>query len=145
LQSSKIRAWITVISVSVGILVSIFGLYKTLADIDAKNRQLRMESRIRTHQLYLDKILDKMSSFKTLYKELDEEGRLHVVKSESYGATVQVGSYAAAYTLACEFPNLKFETIKALEYQAGREKTDIWAKEMLDKLKNNECPKDFLK
>jgi len=145
LQSSKIRAWITVISVSVGILVSVFSLYKTLADIDAKNRQLRMESRIRTHQLFLAYVLDGMSGVKKSYKERDENGYLKVVKQELNGPTAQVGSYSVALSLSCEFPNLRFATIKTLEYQVSMVERDIWAKETLEKLKNNECPQDFIK
>ncbi len=140
LKSNKIRAWITVISVSIGILVSAFSIYKTLAEINAKNRQLKMESQIRTHQLFLDNVLDRMSGVKKSYKERDENGHLKVVKQELNGPTAQVGSYAVALSLACEFPNLKFSTIKTLEFQVEMTPKDIWAKETLNRLKNNECP-----
>ena len=139
LQSNKIRAWITVLSVSVGILVSAFSIYKTLAEIDSKNKQLVMESKIRTHQLFLDNVLEKMSGIKTTYRELDSKGKLRVVKSERYGGTAQFGSYVSAYALSCEFPHLRFITMETLKFQLEQVPEDRWALEIIKLLEESKC------
>lgn len=139
LKSNKIRAWITVISVSVGILVSVFSIYKTLAEINSKNRQLKIESQIRTHQLFLDNVLEKMSGIKTSFRELNSQGKLKVVKSEHYGGTAQFGSYVSAYALACEFPNLKYITLETFKFQVEQTPRDRWAVKIIKLLEENNC------
>ena len=132
LKSNKIRAWITVISVSVGILVSVFS-------INSKNRQLKIESQIRTHQLFLDNVLEKMSGIKTSFRELNSQGKLKVVKSEHYGGTAQFGSYVSAYALACEFPNLKYITLETFKFQVEQTPRDRWAVKIIKLLEENNC------
>ena len=53
-RSSRIRGWITVVSVSAGIIVSAVGIYESLTNIAYKNRQLGMEAQVRSHDIYLN-------------------------------------------------------------------------------------------
>jgi len=62
LRTAQVRAWVTALSVGVGIIVSAIGLYQTLKEIRHKDRQLAMEAQIRSHEIFLNQVLDKISS-----------------------------------------------------------------------------------
>ena len=138
-RGSQIRAWITAVSVSFGIVVTVFQVYQTLADIAMKNRQLAMESQIQSHQLFLNQVLDRMSGIKSVHNKVNEEGVLELESNETYGDVTQAGSYGAATALACEFSNLRFPAEVALTFQVAVQPKDIVAATMLERL-NKQCP-----
>ncbi|MFX0199644.1 MAG: hypothetical protein ACFFCW_26270 [Candidatus Hodarchaeota archaeon] len=122
LHTARVRAWVTALSVAVGIIVSAIGLYQTLKEIRHKDRQLAMEAQIRSHEIFLNQVLDRISGIKTEYWELRKVGKdekLVNVKDERYGGTTMVGAYAAAVSLAKEFPALRGPAKEALERQGG--------------------------
>ena len=136
IQSKKVRAWIMVVSVAVGIIVSSVGIYKSMSEIASKNKQLSMESTIRSHQIFLNHVLDRMSGIQTDTEELNSDGNLMIVKRERFGGTTQVGAYAAALALACEFKNLRLPAEEALKWQVETTSGDKTAAVMLERLKN---------
>jgi hypothetical protein len=131
INGNKVRAWITVFSVAFGIIVSTIGGYKTLAEIAANNKQQAMEAQIRSHQIFLNHVLDRMSGTKVDYSEYTSAG-LKLIKRESYGGTTQVGAYAAAISLACEFENLRLPAEQALSFQIATAPKDNSARMMLE-------------
>ena len=56
-RRTEIRTWITYMSVIVGILVSTVGVYETLIEVKAKNKQLSIEAQIRSHDIFLNQVL----------------------------------------------------------------------------------------
>lgn len=138
-HGAKIRGWITTVSVSVGIVVTVFQVYQTLSDISLKNRQLAMESGIRSHQVFLNDVLDRMSGIKSVRNKVDKDGVLKLDSNETYGDTTQVGSYGAATALACDFQNLRLPAEAALTYQVAKYPKDKGAMTMLKRLKEK-CP-----
>jgi hypothetical protein len=122
LRTAQVRAWVTALSVGVGIIVSAIGLYQTLKEIRHKDRQLAMEAQIRSHEIFLNQVLDRISGIKTEYWELRKVGEkeeLVNVKDSRYGGTTMVGAYAAAVSLAKAFPALRGPAKEALERQGG--------------------------
>jgi len=138
-RGAQVRGWITAVSISVGIIVTVFQLYRTLSDISLNNRQLAMESQIRSHQLFLNEVLDRMSGIKTVHNRVNKKGLLQLEGNETYGNVTQVGSYGSATALACEFPNLRFPAEVALAYQHSAHPQDIGAATMLKRLQAK-CP-----
>ena len=135
-RSSRIRGWITVVSVSAGIIVSAVGIYESLTNIAYKNRQLGMEAQVRSHDIYLNSILDRMAGIKIDRQKVNENGDLKLESRESFGGATQVGAYAAAVALACEFEHLVMPAQRVLTYQnqsslKERQIPDEYAVEML--------------
>ena len=120
LRSTQMRAWLTALSVVIGIIVSTFGLYETLTEMRHKDRQLAMEAQVRSHEIFLNQVLDRMSGIKTAYWELRKVGdkeKMVNVNAVRFGGTTMVGAYAAAVSLAKAFPDLQGPTVEALRYQ----------------------------
>ena len=138
-RGAQIRGWITAVSISAAIIATVFQVFQTLSDIAVKNRQLAMESQIRSHQLFLNEVLDRMSGIKTIHYKANENGILKMESREMYGDVTWVGSYGSATALACEFPNLRFPAEVALTFQLAAQPKDFSAAAMLTRLKEN-CP-----
>lgn len=122
LRPSQYRSWLTSISMIVCVVVSTSGLFLTLWEIRIKNQKLAMEAEIRSHEIFLNQVLDRISGIKTEYWELRKVGKeekLVNVKDSRYGGTTMVGAYAAAVSLAKEFPALRGPAKEALERQGG--------------------------
>lgn len=136
LITSQLRGWLTAFSVIVGItasafgiVLSSFGVYQTLKEIQLKNKQLIIESqnqamqaKIRSHEIFLNQVLDRISGIKTEYHELKEEGKewkMVNVRDDRFGGTTMSGAYAAAVSLANEFPWLRSAAKEALLKQKG--------------------------
>ena len=137
-QATRVRGWINSLSVVVGIIVSSAGIYQSMIDLAFKNRQLGIEAQVRSHEIFLNQVLDRLSGIKVSYYEQNEAGELRLARREEFGGTTQVGAYAAAVSLACEFENLRRPAIEALAYQATLGTGDPTAQKMLAALKN-EC------
>ena len=116
-RRTEIRTWITSASVIVGILVSTFGAYETLMEVKAKNKYLAIEAQIRSRDIFLNQVLDKMSGTKVKHYELGSDGEFKEVRREKYARTTQYGAYAVAITLAKEFEHLCPAVKKVLTMQ----------------------------
>ncbi len=116
-RGGLIRGWITSLSLTIGILVSCVGLYKSLNEIAFKNRQLAIEASIRSQEVFLNNVLDRISGVKVRHEKVDENGEVKFTGRDRFGGTTQVGAYAAAVSLSCEFANLRSATKEALRYQ----------------------------
>ncbi len=141
-RDAQRRGWLTTLSISAGILVSCVTGYQALSDIGLKNRQLAMESQIRSHQVFLNEVLDRMSGIKTIYDKVDDSGTLHLDRRERFGDVTQVGAYGAAAALACTFPNLSFPAEAAFSFQIAAQPKDHGASTILRRLKEG-CPKGW--
>jgi hypothetical protein len=139
-RSGQLRGWIVSLSVVVGIAVSVVGVKKSLHEIEVSNLQLGIEAQVRSHEIFLNQVLDRMSSVKTAHYEVDQKTGKKVFKSQDeYGHVTQVGSYGSAVSLACRFDNLRLPAQSALTYQVARYPADITAREMLQRIER-ECP-----
>ncbi len=106
-RGGLIRGWIISASVAIGILVSSVGVYQSLAEIAFKNKQLAMEALIRSQEVFLNNVLDRISGVKVRYEKAGENGEVKFAGRDRFGGTTQVGAYAAAVSLSCEFKNLR--------------------------------------
>lgn len=133
------RAWLVSLSVVVGIGVSVFGIYEALSEIGFRNRQLGLEAQVKSNEIFLNQVLDRMSGIKVVRLEADKQGRLKLKSRDNYGDIIQVGSYGAAVSLACQFKNLRLAAQSALTFQVAVQPKDVSAKDMLRRLERG-CP-----
>jgi len=139
-RSGRIRSWIVSMSVVIGIGVSVFGVYNSLSEIAFHNRQLGLETQVRSQEIFLNQVLDRMSGVKVVHKEVGgKSGTLKLKSQDTYGGVIQVGSYGAAVSLACRFDNLRLATQSALAFQLAKYPTDVSAKAMLQRIEQG-CP-----
>lgn len=106
LKSGQWRAWLFSFSILVGVIVSILGLFQTLSEINQKNRQLAIESQIRSHEILLTHVLDRMGGRKIGYLKRNDKGIFIEMEREQWGPTTQRAAYAAAVSLVRIFPDL---------------------------------------
>lgn len=135
LKDGRIRSWLMLLSILFGIGVSVASIYSALEEVALKNKQQAMEATIRSHEIFLNNVLDRMSGIKVDYQELNENNQLYTSKREKFGGTTQVGAYYAAIALACEFANLKIPAKNALEWQVFIAPTDTAAPAALKEIK----------
>jgi hypothetical protein len=117
LRPAQIRAWVTSLSVIVGIIVSVAGLILTLSEI-------KTEYKIKSREILVNDLLDKISGVKVYHLE-KTDGKLDETRREMYGATVQRAAYAASLSIAKEISHLKPIVVTALEQQLGTADTEI--------------------
>jgi hypothetical protein len=132
LGPAQLRGWLTSLSVIAAVLVSTIGIYKTLTEVRLNNEQLRIEAQIRSQEIFLNHILDRIAGIKL---DIEEKRNNRVVfeRTEKYGGTTMVGAQAAAVALANAFPNLCLSAQEALKFQAEKA-NDQHAKDLLEKL-----------
>jgi hypothetical protein len=124
------RNWLTFISIIAAIVVSSIGAYQTLAEIRNKERQFAMESIIRSHDIFVNQVLDRISAVKSQSYIINENGKMIEKSRETYGLTTQRGASVAAVSLAKTFRDLRGPTKNVLEVQLKTASSDpIWADE----------------
>ncbi len=132
-NGAPLRAWITSLSVVAGVLFTIYQVKEVAANIVHKERQLWMESRIRSHQLFLG-IVPRMSGVESLTDEFDKDGVQVKREKKSFGGVTQAGAYSSAVALACEFPELRLPAEAALTFQLTVQPKDVSAETMLERI-----------
>jgi len=139
-RRGQLRGWITSLSVVVGIGVSVYGVFSSLSEIAFRNRQLGLEAQVRSHEIFLNQVLDRMSGVKVAHHEVNSKtGELALQSQDQYGAVIQVGAYGSAVSLACRFDNLRLAALSALTYQLALYPNDVYAKDMLQRIERG-CP-----
>ncbi len=116
-QSSEKRKLLMLLSIIIGILASAFGTYQALAEVKNKNKQLAIESEIRSHEIFLNQVIDRRSGTKSQHEEMGPSGKMEIVAREYYGRATQQAAYTSAVTLAKNFKNLRPVTHFLLNYQ----------------------------
>ncbi|MCP4003497.1 MAG: hypothetical protein GY725_04820 [bacterium] len=132
LGRNQIRSWLTTISLIVGIGASVVSVIGTMTEIQNKNRQLAIEAQIRSHQIFLVEVLDRVAGVKTVHYK-HEGGQLVATTSEGFAPSVQVGAYAVAFSLANEFPSLRTAVTDLMEYKLKLGE-DSYATEILSRI-----------
>lgn len=93
------RKWIVSASVAFGIVVSAVSACQTLHEIGLKNRQLALESQVKSSEIFLNLVLERVSGFKS-----QTEGPHGDSESQKvYNSLTRIGSYGLAVALACHF------------------------------------------
>lgn len=132
-DGTRLRAWITVLSVLAGIVFTLYQVKEVAANIANKEEQLLMESRIRSHQIFLD-IVPRMSGIQSTTEERDGSGALTKKRRTTFGDVTQAGAYASAVALGCQFDNLRLPAEAALTFQLTLQPLDISASTMLKRI-----------
>lgn len=136
-RSARLRGWITATSVVVGIVFTMFQIYEVTSNVALKEQQLSMESRVRSHQLFLG-ILPMMSGFQSLHEEWDAAAEDWLIDTrERYGDVTVVGAYGSAAALACQFADLRLPAEVALAFQISVQEKDIGARTMLERIRGD--------
>jgi hypothetical protein len=138
-RSAHLRGWIVSLSIVAGIGVSVVGIYKSLTEIAFNNRQLGLETQVRSHEIFLNQVLDRMSGIKVIHQELNDDGQMVPKTRDSYGDVIQVGAYGSAVSLACRFEDLRLPALSALTAQLAMQPTDLGAEAMLRRIEQG-CP-----
>jgi len=115
------RQLVTMISVLVGVVVSVVSILFALEEINHRNRQLAMEAQLRSHDIFMSGILDRMAMIKIRKFEAvcpKEKGGFREVSQERYATTTQQTAYVAAFTLAKRFKELRPVAEAALDEQS---------------------------
>lgn len=133
-RSSARRAWVAVLSLISGVIFTVFQIYEVSHNMSLRDKQLAIESQIRSQQLFLN-ILPKMSGFKSIKDRWDDENQKFVIESrEREGNVTIIGAYAAAVALGCRFEDLRLPAQAALFFQLVKQPKDISAKTLQKRL-----------
>ena len=100
------RGWITTVSIVAGILISTLSIYYTLLEVQVKDKQLTIESELRTKELFLT-LLHRIMGGRTSTRHYDKSGTLVAEVKQSNMRDDQLASYDFAITLGKEFPSLQ--------------------------------------
>ncbi len=100
------RGWITSGSIAVGILVSTFGVYETLLEVRVKDKQLTIESELRTKELFLT-LLNRIMGGRKVTRHYDDKEKLVSEDRQTNMRDDQLASYDFAITLGKDFPSLQ--------------------------------------
>ena len=107
------RGWITTVSIAAGILVSVagilvstFSVYETLLEVRVKDKQLTIESELRTKELFLTLLLRIMGGRKVT-RHYDKSGTLVAEDRHSNMRDDQLASYDFAFKLGEDVPSLQ--------------------------------------
>lgn len=146
LRSNKykeLRNWITLISIFIGIAVSTISAYEVLSGIKHKNKQLAMESILRSHDIFINQILDRVSAVKSLNYEINDKGKMILKSRNLFDTTTQRGATVAAVGLAREFKYLREPARLVIESQLATASSDPkweddanYLKRLLEQLNN---------
>ena len=100
------RGWLTAVSITLGILVSTFSVYQTLLEVRVKDKQLTIESELRTKELYLT-LLQRITGGRGITQHFDQSGTLVAVDKQIHRRDNQLASYDFAIALGKDFPSLQ--------------------------------------
>ncbi len=100
------RGWITAVSIVAGILISTFGIYKTLLEVQVKDKQLTIESELRTKELFLT-LLQRIMGGRKVTRHYDKSGTLVAEERQSNMRDDQLASYDFAFMLGKDVPSLQ--------------------------------------
>ena len=86
-----------------------------------------MESVLRSNDIFVNKILDRISAVKSHNYAIDQRGAMVETSRNLYGTTTQRGATVAAARLAMEFPHLRKPARIAIESQLKVAASDpVW-------------------
>ena len=112
------RHIIMLISIIVGIGLSTIGIFNATNEISDRNKALALESNIKSHEIFLNQVLDKLSGTKYHRKKTISDDSKEEIIVEQYGGTTAKGALAVTVSLSSQFPALRDVAIKVLEHRA---------------------------
>lgn len=125
-KSGMIKSWVLAVSVSASVIASAFAAWHAFNDISLRNQEVARESTMRSSQIFLNSILDKLSGTivhrhiydtSCLTNGEDCTDRSALQYRDSYPGTTQEAAYEMTISLSCEFKNLAPSAIAAFEDQ----------------------------